>query len=379
VTTTFYIPTKIIFGAGGLSQLGAEVSGLGKKAVIVTGRGSIRRLGVLDRVLADLEANGVSAVIFERVEPNPRADTVDEGAGLVKYEGADVVIALGGGSVMDAAKGIALAAAGDKSVWHYIVNGDDPPGRVPPLIMVPTVAASGSESNGGAVITDWQSHEKRVLFRHSLYPTVSIVDPDLTLSLPAKQTAEGGVDIFCHLVEPYLTTEGEAPLTDGLVETALKMVIKYLPQALANLNDIEARTQLSWASTIACSNFASLGGGGGSMTLHGIEHPVSGFYDIPHGAGLAALLPAWMEYTGPIREERFKKLAENVFGGTEAIAAVKDWLKKVNMGFNLGDLGIEEAKLGEMAASALVVSPWLRAHPRKLEEPEITRIFENSL
>ncbi len=359
--------------------MGVEAARLGKKAVVVTGRGSIRRLGVLDRVLADLEASGISAVTFERVEPNPRADTVDAGAKLVKDEGADVIIALGGGSVMDAAKGIALASAGDKSVWHYIVNGDDPTGRVPPLIMVPTVAGSGSESNGGAVFTDWQSHQKRVLFRDSLYPAVSIVDPKLTLSLPARQTAEGGVDIFCHLVEPYLTTEGEAPLTDGLVETALKMVVKYLPQALADLSDIEPRTQLSWASTIACSNFASLGGGGGSMTLHGIEHPVSGFYDIPHGAGLAALLPAWMEYTRPVREGRFNKLASNVLDGTEAIAVVRSWLKKVDMGFGLRDLGIEEAKLAEMAASALIVSPWVREHPRKLGREEIARIFKNSL
>ena len=378
MTSTFYIPSKIISGAGGFSHLGHEASQIGKKALLVTGKNSMRRSGLLKRAVADLDKHGVAVAVFDKIEPNPRSSTVDEGAAIVREKKLDVVIALGGGSAMDAAKGIVVAAIGGKPVWHYIETRQKIVADVPKLITVPTVAASGSESNCGAVITNWETHDKCVLSDRCAYPVVSIVDPELTLTLPARPTAQGGVDIFCYLVEPYITAGNPQPLTDGIVETAMKMVVDYLPKALGNLADLEARSQLSWASTIACSSFSNLGGGDGSMTMHGIEHALSGEYDMAHGDGLAALLPAWLGSLADIRQERLDKLACNVFGEKDGLAAVEKWLKLVGMNLKLRDLGVEKAKLADLAVNALKTAPWLPAHPKKLGIESIAAIYNEA-
>jgi alcohol dehydrogenase class IV len=205
---------------------------------------------------------------------------------------------------------------------------------------------------------------------------VSIVDPELTLTLPARPTAQGGVDIFCHLIEPYVTAADPQPLTDGIVETSMKLVVDYLPRALKNLTDLEARSQLSWASTVASSAFASLGGGDGSMTMLGMEHPLSGYNDMAHGDGLAALLPAYVKSLAEVRAGRITKLGRSVFGKEDGLAAVEEWLKDINMRFRLRDLGIEKDKLPELAQNALDTAPWLRRHPKKLDAQVVTAIYE---
>ena len=376
--TRFYLPTKIIFGSGSLARLGSEAEKIGRRAILVTGTISMRRAGVLDRVINDLKAKGIRVSVFDKVEPNPRVSTVDEGSKIARQEKADLIIGLGGGSAMDAAKAIALASSGTRSIWHYIEPNAKVKGAVPPLILVPTVAASGSEANNGAVITNWDTHEKRVLNSPHFFAKVSIVDPDLTLTLPQKPTAQGGVDIFCHLVECYLTATKPSPLSDGIMETAIRMVVESLPQVLARPKDIEARSRLSWASTIACSQFTTLGGGAGVMTLHGIEHPLSGYYDIAHGDGLAALLPAWMRYTFPVNSERFYRLGENVFNQEDGILATEKWLERVGMKLRLSNLGIELERLEELAACAVTTAPWLKHHPRVLNVTTIKQLYQDS-
>ncbi len=378
MVTTFHLPTKIIFGSGSLNQLGSEARKLGRKAMLVTGSKSMRRTGVLDRVVKDLEANGVEAIIFDKVEPNPRTSTVDNGARIVRSEEFDLVIGLGGGSAMDTAKGITLASSGTESIWYYVGAKAEVKEPMPSLILVPTVAASGSEADNGAVITNWENHEKRSLSSPHFYAKVSIVDPDLTLTLPKKPTAQGGVDIFCHLAESYITTNRPSPLTDGIMETTMRLVVESLPQVLTKLDDIGARTRLSWASTIACSQLATLGGGGGPMTLHGIEHPLSGYYDIAHGDGLAALLPAWMRFTLPERQERFVSLGKNVFGKTDGILAAEKWLEKIGMKLRLQNLGVELERLEELAYSAVKTASWLKNHPRLLDTAAILQIYRDS-
>lgn len=378
-TTKFYLPTKIIFGSGSLSLLGSEVKKIGRRAILVTGSTSMRKTGVLDKVTNNLMARGVSVSVFDKIEANPRVSTVDEGSKLARQEKADLIIGLGGGSVMDAAKGIALASSGTESIWYYYIDAKakvkEP---VPSLVLVPTVAASGSEANNGAVITDWDTHEKRVLFSPHFFAKVSIVDPSLTLTIPQKPTVQGGVDIFCHLVEGYLTATRPVALTDGIMETVMRMIVGFLPRVVSNLSNIEARTELSWASTIACSQFATLGGGGGAMTLHGIEHPLSGYYDIAHGDGLAALLPAWMRYTFPANSERFYSLGKKVFGEADGIQATEKFLESVGMKLRLGSLGIELERLDEMATCAVRTAPWLEDHPRVLDAAVIREIYKNS-
>jgi hypothetical protein len=376
--TRFYLPTRLIFGAGSLAQLGSEAARIGRRAILVTGTTSMRRTGVLDRVVNDLRANGVKVSVFDRVESNPRASTIDEGSQIARQEKAELIIGLGGGSAMDAAKGIALASSGNKPIWYYFEAGAEVKGQVPPLILAPTVAASGSEANNIAVITNWETHEKRALRSPYFFAKVSIVDPELTLTLPQKTTAKGGVDIFCHLVECYLTATEPSPLSDGIMETAMRIVVESLPQALARPKDIKARTRLSWASTIACSQFTTLGGGAGIMTLHGIEHPLSGYYDIVHGDGLAALLLAWMRYTLPANRERFKSLGENVFKQKDAILATEQWLEKVGMKLRLSTLGIERESLEELAGCAVKTAPWLDHHPRPLNIKSIKQIYQDS-
>jgi alcohol dehydrogenase YqhD (iron-dependent ADH family) len=374
--TRFCIPTKIIHGAGGFRLLGEEAERLGKRALLVTGQSSARKTGILDRAESDLRRHGVETTIFEKVEPNPRSSTVDEGAKLIREWNLDLVIALGGGSPMDAAKGMVIGAIGGRPIFHYIRTGEKVKGETPRLITVPTVAASGSESNCGAVITEWETHEKCVVSDRCAFPAVSIVDPELTLTLPAGPTAQGGVDIFCHLIEPYVTASHPQPLTDGIVETSMKLVVEYLPRALKKLDDLEARSQLSWASTIACSAFAGLGGGDGSMTMHGIEHPLSGLYDIAHGDGLAALLPAYLESLAGVRAGRLSELGCRVFGKSDGLAAVGEWLREIGMNLKLREMGIEREKLPALAANALKTASWLRDHPTKLDKKAVTDIYE---
>ena len=376
--TTFHLPTKIIFGSGSLAQLGVEARRLGQKAILVTGLSSMRRSGVLDKVINDLKANGIATIIYDKVEPNPRASTVDEAARIVRSKGIDIVIGLGGGSAMDAAKGIVLASTGTKSIIDYFDAEIDEKAPTASLILVPTVAGSGTEANDGAVITDWETGEKWEFFSPYFLPKVSIVDPELTLTLPKKPTAQGGVDIFCHLVETYLVTQRPPPLADGILEMPMRLVVESLPQALSRLDDIEARTRLSWASTVACSQFTQLGAGAGTMTLHGIEHPLSGYYDIAHGDGLAALLPAWMRYTFPVRQEKFYSLGKNVFGEMDGILATEEWLEKIGMRLRLRDLGIKPERFEQMADCALRTVSWLKLHPRLLDAAAIVKIYQDS-
>ena len=375
--STFELPTKILFGVGSISQLGEEAQQLGKKALVVT-YPDIRRIGLLDRVIDDLKANGVDTSTFEKVEPNPRSSTVDKGASIVRKEKVDLIIGLGGGSAMDAAKGIALASSGTESIWHYVETRAQVEGPVPAIIQVPTMAGTGSEINGGAVITNWGTHVKTGVGSSYVQARVAIIDPEVTLTVPKNQTAAGGIDTFTHIVEAYITDGTPAPLTDGIRETVMRMVVKYLPQALARLDDIEARTQLSWASTIAMSQFARLGGGRGSLTCHGIEHALSGYYDVTHGEGLAALLPAWMRFTLPVRKDRFELLGNNVFGKADGIIATEEWLESVGMRLRLRDLGCELERAEEIAQLAVRSSPGLSRHPRTLDIAAISQIYRDS-
>jgi alcohol dehydrogenase YqhD (iron-dependent ADH family) len=373
----FYLPTRFIIGSGAIAQIGRESFKLGKTSLIVTGSSSMRRTGVLDKVLSYLRDAGVKAVVFDKVEPNPRASTIDEGANLARNNGIDHVIGLGGGSAMDAAKCIALATCGKDLIFSYF-KGTAKNKKALPILLVPTVAASGSEANNGAVFTNWDTHEKVALIHPAIYPTTSIVDPSLTLTLPAKQTAQGGVDIFCHLVESYITAQETTLINDSIRESAMKTVVQSLPAVLKKLDDISERERLTWSSTIACSQFATLGGGSGSMTLHGIEHPLSGEYDIAHGDGLASLMIEWMKKTYSYRQERFEKLGRNVFGEPDGIAAAEKWLKLVGMDHRLRQLGVQEADFEKLADNAVRTAPWIKFHPGPMDKETIISIYKNS-
>ena len=371
---SFQIPTKILFGTGSIDNLGEEAAKLGRKALVIT-YPDIRRVGLLDKVLNALKEKGIDTVVFEKVQCNPHTTTIDEGAELARKEKPDFLIGLGGGSVMDTAKGISLTTCGTTGVWDIMMNRAKVEWPVLPIIQVPTISGTGSELNPNAVLTHWESHIKMPLSGFpALYAKVAIVDPALTLTVPMRQIKAGGVDILSHLIEYYLTDDHPSPLTDGISETGMKMVIEYLPKAIAHPDDLKARTELSWASTVSMSQIARLGGGGGAMTCHSIEHALSGLYDITHGEGLAALLPVWMRHFYKINSTRFGSLGKNVFGKKDGLKATEQFLDSIGMRLKLGAMG---CKLEDIPIITDIVS---KSSPGRvtLDANTVAEIYRNS-
>jgi len=367
----------ILFGAGCINEVGEEAARLGHKAMVVT-YPDIRRIGLLDKVLKDLKQNKVNSVVFEKVEPNPRSATIDEGAAIARKDKIDLVIGLGGGSAMDTAKGIALACSSTTSIWDYLSKQVDVKGVIPSIIQIPTLAGTGSETNNIAVITNWETHVKGGLGDPRIQAKVAIIDPAITLSVPLHQTKAGGIDIFSHVLEPYLADSTPTPMTDGIRETCMKIVMNYLPRVIAQPDDIEARTQLSWASTTATSQLAEWGGGGRSATCHAIENALSGYYDITHGDGLAALLPTWMRSFYQVRQDRFRLLGRNVFGKEDGLKATEDFFESVGMKIRLRDLGCKLEDAQAIAELAVKSSPYLSEHPTPLDANAIANMYRNS-
>lgn len=392
----FQLPTKIYFGPGKIGLIAKYIKPWGIKPLIVTGQSSMRRLGIIDKITGLLKKAGIEPVVFEGIEPNPRYTTCDKAAALARREGCDMIIGLGGGSAMDAAKGIAITAKTGCSIWDYVYTGPDKPQRkiteALPIVLIPTVAATGSEADAGGIITNWETKEKTGIWGDVLFPKVSIVDPEMTFSCPPDYTADGGVDIISHVIESYFTGTSEAYLQDRFSESVIRTVIKYLPRAIENGNDLEARTHLSWCSTVALSGLVN-SGRGGSYPLHALEHAVSAHYDISHGRGLALLLPALMEFTMTARPEKFAELGENVFGlrldgedietGARAgIEAMRKWLDTIERLLTFRDLGIDDTKFEAMADD--VVRLYMRdkdylVNPRPIDRAGVLEIFRRTL
>ncbi len=387
-----YLPTKIIFGPGEVKRVGEESKKLGKRPLIVTGQKAMGRTGILNKVLSSLEKSRCDPVLFNKVEPNPRIKTVDQGARLARKEQCDLVIGLGGGSAMDAAKGIAIAALGNESIWTYIAHWEDsyrPPLKALPIALIPTIAATGSEADMVSVITNWKTHEKAVLFGECNLPVFSIVDPELTFSVPPDTTAEGGIDIICHVLEPYFTSRSNSPIADRFIEGVVLTVMENLKKAMEQGNNLEARCHLSWASTLALTGIMDAGLSG-TFVIHPIEHALSGHYDISHGRGLAILLPAVMEYTLPSRPNRYAQLLERVFHiqgdhlskeGKAKMCVEKmiSFLQGVNLYNKLSDLGIDDSKFEMMAEDTIRIYGANRGYldnPRRLYKKDIINIFE---
>ena len=332
----FYWPVKAIVGNGEVKKTGIEAKKLGRRALLVTGRSSVRSSGLLEKVLVSLESAGVDFVLFNGVEPNPRITTIDQAGLLAKKEKCDLVIGLGGGSPMDSAKAAALAAVSPEgvSVWDYMFCSKNfrKIDVVPlPALLIPTLPATGSEGNSISVITNWELHQKVHLMDNALFPKTAIIDPELTLSLSREQLAYAGVDVICHLLEPYLTTTGDSYVKDRMAEGVISTVIDILPKALQSPSDIEARMNLSWAGTLACSPFRFMAWNGKGF-LHWIEHCLSAWTDLPHSEGLSMLLPAWMEYMSRYKffKYRLDMLGKRVFNGS-AVEGMERWMKEMNV------------------------------------------------
>jgi alcohol dehydrogenase YqhD (iron-dependent ADH family) len=354
----FKLPTKIVFGKGEFNKLGIEARSVGKKALIVTGRRFAKESGLLEKAEKFLDENELRFVEFTEIEPNPESKTIDKGGRLARDASVDFIVALGGGSVIDAAKAISAVAVTGEPIWDYY---EQPPHRkVPenilPIVAVVTVAATGSQADSCAVITNSETRDKRAIFSPSFFPTVSIVDPLLTVSVSKKQTVDGIVDMFTHILESYLSSKAVAPVSDGIAEGLMKETIKQGEAVFNNLTDVEARETLLWISTLALSGIPNAGRGG-PFPMHTLESPISGLYGISHGRGLAVLIPSFLYHTEEMHSERLKMLGNALFSTNSPSKAVKrivEWLKELEAFNSLQELGIKRESLEKFADMAIV-------------------------
>ena len=378
---TFHIPTDIRFGKDQVECLPEELSKYGKKVLLVYGGGSIKRNGIYDKLLSLLSDFEVSELAG--IEPNPKLSSVEKGATICKEKDIQVILAVGGGSTIDASKHIAAAACYDGKPWD-LVKDRSLVKKALPVAVVLTICATGSEMNSGAVISNEATHEKLELNTPLLYPRLSICDPTYLYTLPAKQTAAGSVDILSHVMEQYFQPNDEAYITDVLSEAVMKTVIKYAKLAIDEPQNYEARSNLMWASTVGLNHLLTVGKGG-AWSVHPIEHVLSAYYDITHGVGLAILTPAWMEYV--LSEKtmpRFARFAREVFGIEEAddkkaavlgIKAVREFNKSLGMPDSLLEVGISDEKFDEMAAEAVRTSNISTRAYVKLDAADVKKIL----
>jgi alcohol dehydrogenase YqhD (iron-dependent ADH family) len=364
----FYNPTRLIFGAGSLSQLGEVAGKHGKKALIVTGGGSVKRSGVFDRAVASLKDAGISVAECSGIEPNPRIASVKRGALIARAENCDLVIALGGGSTMDASKVIAAATLYDGEPWDMIAHGQENqyiPTRALPIITVPTLAATGSEMNSGAVISNDASKVKSFVMADCLFPQVALVDPELTLTVPKDQTAYGVCDIITHVTEGYFTGVDGTPIQDRFAEGVIINAINWGKKAVADGSDLEARAQVQWASVVALNGWVQAGVDM-APPVHMIEHALSAHHNITHGAGLAVINPAYMRFVAKERPGRFSQFAQRIFGlsatekddmelAMEGIEKFEDFLRSIGCPTRLSELGIGDELFLRYAEDAVLV------------------------
>lgn len=354
----FQNPTKILFGRGAEDKVGGEVVAYSQKILLHFGGGSIKASGLYDRVTASLKEAGVDWVELAGVKPNPRLSLVQEGVKLCKEHNLGLILAVGGGSVIDSAKAIAMGAVIDGDVWDFYL-GKGAPVAALPIATVLTIPAAGSEASTGTVITNEEGWLKRAVNSELIYPRFSILNPELAFSLPKFQVACGIADIMAHLMERYFTNVGHVAFTDRLLEATMKTLIAQAPLVFNNAQDYDAWAELMWAGTIAHNNLLNTGriGDWGS---HDIEHEISGIYDVAHGAGLAVVFPAWMKYVLKHDLNRFVQWSVRVWNvemdvfNPEAVARagiekMEVFFHSIGLGTKLADLGIQDDRIPEMA------------------------------
>ncbi len=386
----YFIPTRILFGAGKLKELATTRYLPGKKALIViSSGGSMKKQGYLDRVTGYLAERGIQSVVFDKILPNPIAQHVGEGAALAKREGCDFVIGLGGGSSIDSAKSIAVMVKNEGEYWDYMWTGTGKKmrlsGQALPIVAIPTTAGTGTEANPWAVITKTETNEKIGSGAGYTFPTLSIVDPELMLSIPPKLTAYQGMDAFFHAVEGYISTQSNLA-SDIFALDAIGLITRYLPLAVKDGSNMEARSGMAWASTQA--GFVE------SLSLlishHALEHSISGRHpDVTHGAGLTATSVSYFSYLAKHNVSRLsdiaRKMGENVDKMPEDkkpfafITALKKLIKKVGLeNATLASFGLKKEEAEVIAQNSLETGGLqYLCTPVPLTKENIVEIFES--
>ncbi|MBQ9376074.1 MAG: iron-containing alcohol dehydrogenase [Ruminococcus sp.] len=348
----FYSPTEFVFGKDTENECGKYVKKYGgTKVLIHYGSGSAVRSGLVDRVKASLDNEGVDYVLHGGVLPNPRDTKVYEGIELCRKENVDFILAVGGGSSIDSSKSIAVGTLYDGDFWDFY-SGKSNIEKALPVGTVLTIAAAGSEGSNSAVITKEDGMIKRGMGSDLIRPKFSILNPELTQTLPPYQTASGATDIMAHVFERYFTNTTEVEITDRLCEAVLLTMIKEVPRVIADPDNYQARANIMWAGMVAHNNIVGVGRDQ-DWNSHGIEHELSGLYDCAHGAGLAVIMPAWMDFVYKHNPMRFAQMAVRIWGcemnfenvdatAVEGIHRFRSFLKSIGMPINFEELGAKE-------------------------------------
>ena len=363
---SYFLPVHIQFGWNKVDSVADFVAPYGKKALIVTGRTSAKKSGLYDRVVAKLEAAHIDHVLFDQVDANPLTTTALDGAALAKSESCDVVIAIGGGSIMDCAKGIAFMAVNDGDINDYIFNRKTSDNALP-LVVIPTTCGTGSEGNGFGVLTNPETGDKKSLRCNAIVPKVSIVDPAVMVTMSPHVLASVGFDALCHNIEAY-TSKTAQPFTDALAHYAVTLLAQYLVPLYkhvkataegkpAVLNEIQLTK--AWESVTLASTIGGMVINTAGVTLaHGMEHPASGLKDITHGVGLAVIEPVAVDYTWSANPDKFGALARifNHGDGSELGEALRLIVHDLDLTTNLTELGFTKKDIPWLVDNVYVVA-----------------------
>ena len=352
----FHIPTKVYFGRGQIKHL-TEMAESGKSVLMIYGGGSIKKLGIYNQALDCCKEAGLSVYELPGVEPNPRIETVRKGVSLCLKYNIDMVLAVGGGSTIDCAKIVAAGAKYVGDAWDLVIHPELIQDALP-IYTVLTLAATGSEMDMIAVISDMEKHEKWGTSSPFLKPTMSIMDPEYTYSVSKRQTAAGTADMMSHVLENYFTNVEAADVQRGFAESLLKCIIKYGPIALASPDNYDARANLMWSGSFAINGLLS-NGAEVAWCVHPIEHELSAFYDITHGEGLAILTTSWMKYV--LNDKTCKKFAaygrnvwnlngEDIEVARQSIECTQKFFDKLGLPRTLPEVGITDDRYFEIMA-----------------------------
>ncbi len=381
----FYSPTYFVFGKGKENETGKYVKRFGGTRVLIHyGSGSVMKSGLLDRVKKSLTESDIWFTELGGVVPNPRSGLVYEGIEICKHENIDFVLAVGGGSVIDSAKAIALGALYDGDFWDFY-TGKQYVKKALPVGTILTLTAAGSEGSSGSVITHENGMLKRATGGDAMRPAFSILNPELTCSLPPYQTACGATDMMAHVMERYFTNTRNVEITDRLCEGILLTVINEAPKALTNPDDYEARANLMWAGMVAHNDTCGVGRDS-DWSSHQMEHELSGLYDVAHGAGLAVMFPAWMKYVMHHDLNRFAQFAVRVWGcemdfqnpektAIQGIQRYEQFVSSLGMPIRFSQLGAKAVDIPTLVKSMGLGKNTLGSFV-KLTSEDVTKIYQ---
>lgn len=382
----YNIPTKIYFGRDQLRHLGDELKKYGTRVLMTYGGGSIKRMGLYNRVVKEIKDAGLELFELNGIEPNPRIESVRKGAKMCKEHHIDVLLAVGGGSTIDATKIMAAGACVEHDPWDFM----DPNKRAPitkalPIVSILTLAATGSEMDTAAVISNPETKDKLGRLDPNLLPKASFLDPTNTFSVSAYQTACGSADMLSHLFEVYFTTDDDLYMLDCFMEGLMKTIIRFAPVAMREPENYEARANLMWASSWAINGFIN-GGKRKAWSCHPMEHELSAIYDITHGLGLAILTPRWMEYClDDTTVSKYVQFGVNVFGidpalapmdiAHQAIEKLSDFLfNTLQLKRTFPEVGIDRTHFSVMAKKA--VNGGTLPGFKPLQQADVEKIFD---